>query len=153
MTTDVYIGPCTTRAFWDKLKNQGVWHAQCYSVDNISIKVGDPIIIGHALKVSVDVTAKAMPKFVANEPLRVICRLGAKIHIVEYSEMDPELAALVNPSNGVKSELFAFDMLALAERFTCMEVERSSGFSPMKNSSALDSPNTSRKDLERLLDR
>ncbi|KAF8938745.1 UDP-N-acetylglucosamine pyrophosphorylase, partial [Dissophora ornata] len=71
------------------LENRGIRYAHCYSVDNISIKIRDAIIIGHALKASVEVTAKAIPKSVANEPLWVIYRLGVKIHIVEYSKMDP----------------------------------------------------------------
>ncbi|KAF8922830.1 hypothetical protein BGZ58_003731 [Dissophora ornata] len=73
----------------NKLENRGIRYAHCYSVDNISIKIRDPIIIGHALKASVEVTAKDMPKSVANESLWVICRLGVKIHVVEYSEMGP----------------------------------------------------------------
>ncbi|KAG0326466.1 UDP-N-acetylglucosamine pyrophosphorylase [Dissophora globulifera] len=195
----------------DKLQRQGIQYAHCYSVDNILIKVGDPIGIGHALKSSADVTAKVMPKTMATEPLGVICRLGGKIKVVEYSEIDPKLAALVDSttgefvyragnicnqicslsflqqipnilakkdqdtliyhqaskkipcidletghhvspekSNGIKLELFIFDIFPLTKRFACLEVERSSEFSPMKNTSGLDSPNTCRRDLERL---
>lgn len=195
----------------DKLQKRGIQYAHCYSVDNILIRIGDPVGIGHALKAHADVTAKVMPKTMATEPLGVICRLGGKIKVVEYSEMDPALAALVDPKtgefvyragnicnqicslaflqkvpeilrakdqdvliyhlaskkiphvdlktghrispekpNGVKLELFVFDVFPLAEKFACLEVERSKEFSPMKNASGLDSPSTSRRDLERL---
>ncbi|KAG0049392.1 UDP-N-acetylglucosamine pyrophosphorylase [Gryganskiella cystojenkinii] len=195
----------------DELAKRGVQYAHCYSVDNILIRIGDPVGIGHALKASADVTAKVMPKTMATEPLGVICRLGGKIKVVEYSEMDPALSALVDNKtgefvyragnicnqicsldflqkipeilqakdqdvliyhlaskkiphidlktgqrvtpekpNGVKLELFVFDVFPLAEKFACLEVERSREFSPMKNASGLDSPSTSRRDLERL---
>ncbi|KAI7818982.1 nucleotide-diphospho-sugar transferase [Gamsiella multidivaricata] len=195
----------------DELAKRGVRYAHCYSVDNILIKIGDPIGIGHALETGADVTAKAMPKTRATEPLGMICRLGGKIKVVEYSEMDPGLAALIDDRtgesvyrtgyicnqicsldllqkisgilqnkgqdtlpyhpalkriphvdlrtglfvhpekpNGVKLELFIFDVFPLAERFACLEVERSREFSPMKNATGLDSPSTCRRDLERL---
>ncbi|KAG0257340.1 UDP-N-acetylglucosamine pyrophosphorylase [Mortierella polycephala] len=195
----------------DELQKRGVKYVHSYSVDNILIKAGDPVGIGHAIKAGADVTAKVMPKTMAKEPLGVICRQAGKIKAVEYSELDPRLAALVDPKtgefvyragnicnqiysldflqripavlqtkdqdlltyhlaskripyvdlvtghrispdkpNGVKLELFIFDVFPLAERFGCLEVERFSEFSPMKNASGLDSPHTSRRDLERL---
>ncbi|KAF9914554.1 UDP-N-acetylglucosamine pyrophosphorylase [Lobosporangium transversale] len=195
----------------EELQERGIRYIHCYSVDNILIKIGDPVGIGHAIKEGSDVTAKAAPKTVAAEPLGVICRLGGKIKVVEYSEMDPELAVLEDRStgelvyragnicnqicsldflqkianilksrdqsvliyhqatkkipyvdlesghlispkkpNGIKLELFIFDVFPVAERFACLEVERSREFSPIKNSSGLDSPSTARRDLERL---
>ncbi|KAF9310900.1 UDP-N-acetylglucosamine pyrophosphorylase [Podila horticola] len=195
----------------DKLAQRGVEYAHTYSVDNILIRIGDPLGFGHAIQQRADVTAKVMPKTMATEPLGVICRSGGKVKVAEYSEIDPILAALVDPTtgefvyregnicnqitslkflqriptilqdadqdvliyhlaskkiphvdlrtghhvtptepNGVKLELFVFDVFCLAERFACLEVERSSEFSPMKNGKGLDSPTTCRRDLERL---
>ncbi|KFH70925.1 hypothetical protein MVEG_03771 [Podila verticillata NRRL 6337] len=195
----------------DQLAQRGVEYAHTYSVDNILIRVGDPLGFGHAIQQHADVTAKVMPKTMATEPLGVICRSGGKVKVVEYSEIDPTLAALVDPTtgefvyregnicnqitslqflqripailqdtdqdvliyhlaskkiphvdlrtghyvtptepNGVKLERFVFDVFCLAERFACLEVERSSEFSPMKNAKGLDSPSTCRRDLERL---
>ncbi|KAG0215765.1 UDP-N-acetylglucosamine pyrophosphorylase [Mortierella sp. NVP41] len=173
--------------------------------------IGDPVGIGHALATNADVTAKVMPKTRADEPLGVICHINGQVKVVEYSEMDSGLAALVDPDtgelvyragnvcnqifsvdflarippilqtpdqdlliyhlatkrilfidltngqvvepdtpNGIKLELFIFDAFTLAERFACLEVERASEFSPMKNPDGLDSPSTCRRDLERL---
>ncbi|KAF9581817.1 UDP-N-acetylglucosamine pyrophosphorylase [Lunasporangiospora selenospora] len=195
----------------DWLQGRGVQYVHCYSVDNILIKIGDPIGIGHMVKMRADVTAKVMPKTMPTEPLGVICRQNGSIKVVEYSEMDPALAALIdaetgefvfragnicnqsytldflkrlpailqdqeqdallyhvaskkiphinletghriNPEapNGVKLELFVFDVFPMANRFACLEVERSREFSPMKNAHGLDSPSTARQDLERL---
>ncbi|KAF9416734.1 UDP-N-acetylglucosamine pyrophosphorylase [Podila epigama] len=196
----------------DQLAKRGVEYVHTYSVDNILIRVGDPIGFGHAIAHNADVTAKVMPKSMATEPLGVICRSNGKIKVVEYSEMDPVLAARTDPKtgellyrqgnicnqitslpflqriptiledpkrrhvlayhlaskkiphidlktghhvhptepNGVKLELFVFDVFTLAERFACLEVERASEFSPMKNAKGLDSPSTCCRDLEAL---
>ncbi|KAF9930665.1 UDP-N-acetylglucosamine pyrophosphorylase [Linnemannia zychae] len=200
-----------TEGVLDELKRRGILYTHSYSVDNILIKVGDPVGIGHALATNADVTAKVMPKTRANEPLGVICHLNGQIKVVEYSEMDLKLATMIDPEtgefvyragnvcnqifsidfltrippilqnpdqdlliyhvatkripyvclttgkeiepakpNGIKLEQFIFDSFTLAKRFACLEVERESEFSPMKNPDGLDSPSTCRRDLERL---
>ncbi|KAG0059830.1 UDP-N-acetylglucosamine pyrophosphorylase [Linnemannia elongata] len=200
-----------TEGVLEALQKRGILYTHSYSVDNILIKIGDPIGIGHALATKADVTAKVMPKTRSDEPLGVICHINGHVKVVEYSEMDNELAALIDPNtgefvyragnvcnqifsvnflarvppilqtpdqdlliyhpatkripfidlttgqavepdapNGIKLELFIFDAFTLAERFACLEVERASEFSPMKNPDGLDSPATCRRDLERL---
>ncbi|KAK3813552.1 MAG: UDP-N-acetylglucosamine pyrophosphorylase-like protein [Linnemannia elongata] len=200
-----------TEGVLETLQKRGILYTHSYSVDNILIKIGDPVGIGHALATNADVTAKVMPKTRAEEPLGVICHINGQVKVVEYSEMDTELAAMIDPDtgefvyragnvcnqifsvnflarippilqtpdqdlliyhpatkripfidlktgeevetdspNGIKLELFIFDAFTLAERFACLEVERASEFSPMKNPKGLDSPATCRRDLERL---
>ncbi|KAF9098404.1 UDP-N-acetylglucosamine pyrophosphorylase [Mortierella sp. GBA35] len=93
---------------------------RAYSVDNILIKIGDPVGIGHALATNADVTAKVMPKTRADEPLGVICHINGQVKVVEYSEMDSGLAALVDPDTGelvyragnVCNQIFSVDFLA-----------------------------------------
>ncbi|MDX6646716.1 MAG: UDP-N-acetylglucosamine/UDP-N-acetylgalactosamine diphosphorylase [Miltoncostaeaceae bacterium] len=55
--------------------------------------------------------------------------------------------------NAVKFETFLFDALPLAERTATVESERSEEFSPIKNASGADSPETARRDLNRLYGR
>jgi UDP-N-acetylglucosamine pyrophosphorylase len=52
--------------------------------------------------------------------------------------------------NAVKFEAFIFDALPLAERVATVETERSDDFSPIKNATGADSPETARRDLNRL---
>ncbi|KAG0225754.1 UDP-N-acetylglucosamine pyrophosphorylase, partial [Actinomortierella wolfii] len=201
----------------DELERRGVQYVHSFSVDNILTKIADPIGIGYAIQTQADVMAKVVPKLMPEEPLGVICRLGDKIKVVEYSELDPSLAALKDSKtgelvynagyicnqvcslkflkrlpeileaeeqdvlthhvarkkvpfvdtsrlskdgleqrtvpdepNGVKLEMFVFDVFPLAERFTCLEVPRSEEFSPVKNAKGLDSPETARRHLEKL---
>ncbi|KAF5323383.1 hypothetical protein D9611_005594 [Ephemerocybe angulata] len=57
----------------------------------------------------------------------------------------------VKPSkpNGMKLELFVFDVFPFTERFSVLEVDRSEEFSPLKNApgTGSDDPETSRRDL------
>jgi len=51
---------------------------------------------------------------------------------------------------GVKFETFVFDALGKAERSVTLEVDRADEFSPVKNASGSDSPETCRADLTRI---
>ncbi len=52
--------------------------------------------------------------------------------------------------NAVKFEAFIFDALPLAERVVTVESARGDDFSPIKNATGADSPETARRDLDRL---
>lgn len=65
--------------------------------------------------------------------------------------VDLESGQSVKPSkpNGMKLEMFVFDVFPFTERFAVLEVERREEFSPLKNASGTgsDDPETSRRDL------
>jgi UDP-N-acetylglucosamine/UDP-N-acetylgalactosamine diphosphorylase len=58
----------------------------------------------------------------------------------------------VEPSepNGTKFETFVFDALAFAQKAIGVETSRAEEFSPVKNASGTDSPETARRDMSRL---
>lgn len=53
-------------------------------------------------------------------------------------------------ADGWKFETFVFDAIPLAERTCCMEVDRAEEFSPVKNKTGSDSPDTARRAMEDL---
>lgn len=65
--------------------------------------------------------------------------------------VDLESGQLVKPTkpNGMKLEMFVFDVFPFTERFAVLEVERNQEFSPLKNApgTGSDDPDTSRRDL------
>ncbi|RDB29412.1 UDP-N-acetylhexosamine pyrophosphorylase [Hypsizygus marmoreus] len=65
--------------------------------------------------------------------------------------IDLESGELVKPSkpNGMKLEMFVFDVFPFTERFAVLEVARNEEFSPLKNApgTGSDDPETSRRDL------
>jgi UDP-N-acetylglucosamine/UDP-N-acetylgalactosamine diphosphorylase len=65
--------------------------------------------------------------------------------------VDLETGETVKPSkpNGMKLEMFVFDVFPFTEHFSVLEVERNEEFSPLKNApgTGSDDPETSRRDL------
>jgi len=65
--------------------------------------------------------------------------------------VDANTAKTVKPDkpNGMKLELFVFDVFPFAKHFGVMEVERAEEFSPLKNApgTGSDDPDTSRRDI------
>lgn len=74
-----------------------------------------------------------------------------KYHVAnkKITYFDPLTRETVKPSspNGIKLELFIFDVLPYTKRFTVVESRREEEFSPLKNKNGVDSAETSRRDI------
>ena len=68
---------------------------------------------------------------------------------VPYVDASGELVRPEEP-NAVKFETFLFDALPMAERTATVEANRYEEFSPIKNAAGEDSPESARRDLNRL---
>ncbi|KAF9353447.1 UDP-N-acetylglucosamine pyrophosphorylase [Mortierella sp. AD094] len=162
-------------------------HAYC--VDNCLVRVADPVFIGYCIQKNADCGAKVVRKNAPDEPVGVVCLRNAAFNVVEYSEIDEEVAHAVNPKNGqlsfgagnianhfyttdflnrvesfegdleyhiarkkiktldmqtgdifapkqvngMKLEMFVFDVFPFTERMAVFEVDRREEFSPLKN--------------------
>lgn len=82
---------------------------------------------------------------------RVFPSLYSSYHIAnkKIPYYDPASQTTVTPSqnNGIKLEMFIFDIFSLARKFGVMEVPREDEFAPVKNApgAATDSPDTARE--------
>jgi UDP-N-acetylglucosamine/UDP-N-acetylgalactosamine diphosphorylase len=98
--------------------------ALCFDAGNIAV---------HALSVdfvrSVTSGASRLPWHLARKKMQVVDERGS-----------------VRETMGVKFESFVFDALARSERSVTLEVERAAEFSPVKNQSGEDSPESVRRD-------
>lgn len=69
----------------------------------------------------------------------------------KIAHVDLETGQTVKPTkpNGMKLEMFVFDVFPFTEHFAVLEVERNQEFSPLKNApgTGSDDPETSRRDL------
>ncbi|KAF9942854.1 UDP-N-acetylglucosamine pyrophosphorylase [Mortierella antarctica] len=176
-----------------------------YCVDNCLVRVADPVFIGYCVQKNADCGAKVVRKNAPDEPVGVVCLRNAAFNVVEYSEIDEDVAHAINPKNGqlsfgagnianhfytvdflnkvesfegdleyhiarkkiksldmqtgeivapkqvngMKLEMFVFDVFPFTERMAVFEVDRREEFSPLKNApgTGQDCPETSRRDI------
>jgi UDP-N-acetylglucosamine/UDP-N-acetylgalactosamine diphosphorylase len=89
---------------------------------------------------------------------RITSSGGLAFHIARKAvpHFEPETQALVTTGtelNGLKFERFIFDALPLAARWLAVETSRAEEFSPLKNATGADSPETVRADQIALFSR
>jgi UDP-N-acetylglucosamine/UDP-N-acetylgalactosamine diphosphorylase len=81
----------------DDMKKRGIEHIHAYCVDNCLVKVADPVFIGFSASVDVDIATKVVRKRDATESVGLIVCKNGRPDVVEYSEIDPEVAAEKDP--------------------------------------------------------
>ena len=92
----IYQALLTSNARTD-MRKRGIEHVHAYCVDNCLVRVADPVFIGFAASKNVDIATKVVRKRNANEPVGLILLRNGKPDVVEYSEIDKELAEEKDP--------------------------------------------------------
>lgn len=81
----------------EDMRARGIEHIHAYCVDNCLVRVADPVFIGFASSLNVDIATKVVRKRNATESVGLILQKNGKPDVVEYSEIDKETAEARDP--------------------------------------------------------
>src|SRR5436309_13937573 len=81
------------------MRKRGIQHIHAYCVDNCLVRAADAVFIGFAASKDVDIATKVVRKRNAKEHVGLIVLKDGKPDVVEYSEMDQEMAEAKDTHN------------------------------------------------------
>jgi len=86
----------------DDMAKHGVEYVFAYCVDNILVRVADPVFMGYCAEKGVECANKVVEKTDPSEAVGVTCKYKGKYGVVEYSEMSSETAHLRKSDGSLK---------------------------------------------------
>lgn len=85
----------------DSFESNGIKHVYVYCVDNILVKIADPLFVGFCAKNNLECGNKVIEKVDPNEAVGVVCKCQNRFEVVEYSEISPAVAEKRKPDGSL----------------------------------------------------
>lgn len=74
----------------DDMKRRGIKHIFYHQVDNVLIKIADPVFIGYHLMDHAEMSLKVVKKCHPEEKVGIVVNINGHLHVIEYSELSRE---------------------------------------------------------------
>lgn len=84
------------------MQSRGIKHIFYFQVDNVLIKIADPVFLGYHIERGAEMSAKAVPKRDPEEKVGVVCRADSRLTVIEYSDLPDELRYARNEDGSLR---------------------------------------------------
>lgn len=74
----------------DDMKMRGIKNIFYHQVDNVLIKIADPLFIGYHVMDGAEMSLKVVKKSHPEEKVGVVVNVNGRLHVIEYSELSKE---------------------------------------------------------------
>jgi UDP-N-acetylglucosamine/UDP-N-acetylgalactosamine diphosphorylase len=106
----------------DELQRTGVEVIHYFQVDNPLVAIADPVFLGLHRRHRAEMSSKAVEKTGPDEKVGVFAKIDGRLGVIEYSDLDPELARAREPDGALRFgagsiAIHAFDV-AFVDRIT-----------------------------------
>ena len=76
----------------DDMRKRGIEWVFIAAVDNVLVKMADPLLVGFAIKNGYQIASKTIPKNGPQERVGVFCKKDGMPYVIEYTEISEEMA-------------------------------------------------------------
>jgi len=86
----------------DDMKSRGVSEIFYFQVDNVLIRICDPVFVGYHIDAHAEMSSKVVRKRSPEERVGIVCYEDGRLSVVEYSDLSREDMYAKNPDGSLK---------------------------------------------------